>query len=440
MKAFSPAVLVRSSRALVGRLALFCLTVPAEGQTPATYSSYPGYPSQGTYPSQPSTYPPAQPAATSKIQKLSEKVAQLSANDQRQDIRLHQLERDVDRIQQPGSAPKPSLESGYSPAPNLIPFTTYQVRKGDSLWRIAMHHRVSPGELISFNRMTNDTVREGQVLMIPPKGGSAPPPLSLPPPAMPGTHIVQPNETYFSIARRYGVTTDALAKTNPNVNPSKLQPGMQLNLPGKKTAPPPMPTSQPSAPTPNLSQNQTRPSSVAPSANPPGTHLVQPGESLSVIAHRYRVAMTTLQQANNIADANTLRAGQQLVIPTNHTSSLAKPPPAAASTHPAPKKKEKSPAAASPPPAGTDLAQAPAYPSPLPSRPVEPAPPSPPPSPAGLNRQVVSYRMEKGDTVETVAKDFGTSATEIRRLNRLSATSSLKEGDEILVPGMGAVN
>jgi hypothetical protein len=34
---------------------------------------------------------------------------------------------------------------------------------------------------------------------------------------------------------------------------------------------------------------------------------------------------------------------------------------------------------------------------------------------------------------------FGTSGSEVRRLNKMSATSPINEGDEILVPGMGPV-
>ncbi len=44
-------------------------------------------------------------------------------------------------------------------------------------------------------------------------------------------------------------------------------------------------------------------------------YIVQPGDSLSSIAARFSVSLADLMSANDIADANQLDAGQQLVIP-----------------------------------------------------------------------------------------------------------------------------
>jgi membrane-bound lytic murein transglycosylase D len=54
------------------------------------------------------------------------------------------------------------------------------------------------------------------------------------------------------------------------------------------------------------------------------THRVRPGESLSVIARRYRVSVKDLQRWNNISDPRTLRAGATLTV----FHSPAKPRPA----------------------------------------------------------------------------------------------------------------
>lgn len=423
MNPSSSAAVFRFSKALVGRLALLSLTLPATAQVAS--------------PSQRAPH-------SSTIQKLAAQVAQVSANDQRQDIRLYQLERDVDRIQQSEPSSKStSIEAGGATAPNLVPHTAYQVRKGDSLWRIAMNHRISPGEIMAFNRMPNDTVLEGQVLMIPQKGTASAPSLPVPAATM---HTVQVNETYYSIAKKHSVTVDDLARANPNVNPEKLQPGMQLMIrPGK--AAPSAPPGPPAPPRSGLAYDPTPPAAKPPAkSEDKSTHIVQPGESLSVIAQRHRVSMSALQAANQLTNPNDLKAGQKLVIPDGRFVATQPRSDAPDSTVAAKKKPggtmaEK--AAATSKPAGANQGNstpAPPYPVSAPEAPVEPTPPTPPTLSPGANRQVVSYRMEKGDTIDTVAKDFGTTAGEIRRLNRLSATSPLKEGDEILVPGMGAVN
>ena len=54
------------------------------------------------------------------------------------------------------------------------------------------------------------------------------------------------------------------------------------------------------------------------------THLVSPGENLYRISLRYGVSVQALMQANGLAKASSLRAGQRLIIPTfSSTVSLA---------------------------------------------------------------------------------------------------------------------
>jgi LysM repeat protein len=360
----------------------------------------------------------------SKVDTLANQVSRLAANDQKQDVRLNRLEREVSS---PGT-----IEGGMIAAPKTLPYTAYQVRPGDSLWRIASQHRVSPGQIMAFNRMPNDTVVVGQTLMIPaPGSGSAP--ISNTPATIPGGfHTVREGETYYSIARKHGTTVDALTKANPKVNPNRLGNGMKLALPGKKSAAPPSPPK-------NVAYDYGLPAPVKPTPPPPapksgnGTHTVRSGESLGVIAKKNGIPTAALQKANNLANPNSLRVGQVLVIPggagkTQVASNTKK-------TSAPVKSSSKSGGAYKPAPPGSGTVNAPDYPPSPPAKPVPPTPPSPPAS----NRGIVAYRMDAGDTIDSVANMFGTTSGEIRRINKLSPTASLKSGDEILVPGMGPV-
>lgn len=52
------------------------------------------------------------------------------------------------------------------------------------------------------------------------------------PPATGGTmHTVQKGDTYYSIARRYGISPSALEAANPGVNPNRLSIGQRLRVP-----------------------------------------------------------------------------------------------------------------------------------------------------------------------------------------------------------------
>jgi LysM repeat protein len=358
----------------------------------------------------------------SKVDTLANQVSRLAANDQRQDVRLNQLEREVSQSS--------TIEGGMAPAPKTVPYTAYQVRPGDSLWRIANKHRVSPGQIMAFNRMPNDTVVTGQTLMIPVPGSGAastsPTSVNIPG----GFHTVREGETYYSIARKHGTTVDALTKANPKVNPNRLGNGMKLALPGKKAAAPP--------PSKNLAYDYGLPAPVKPTPPPPapkstgGTHTVRSGESLGVIAKRNGISTAALQKANNLANPNALRVGQVLVIPggSGKVQVASNTKKSSASV----KSSTKS-SAGKPPPPGSGTVNAPDYPPSPPAKPVPPTPPTPPAS----NRGIVAYRMDAGDTIDSVANMFGTTGGEIRRINKLSPTASLKSGDEILVPGMGPV-
>lgn len=62
-------------------------------------------------------------------------------------------------------------------------------------------------------------------------------------------------------------------------------------------------------------------------AKPPQpVHVVRSGETLSLLAKRYRVSVKALADANGLARPNHLRVGQKLVIPRPSGRALAPPP------------------------------------------------------------------------------------------------------------------
>ncbi len=100
-------------------------------------------------------------------------------------------------------------------------------------------------------------------------------------------HVVQRGENLFRIALAYGTTTEDLAALNGILDVSSIQVGQRLLVPSLETT----------APTPE-------------------THRVQPGESLFSIAQLYDVSVETLLEINDIANANQIYPGQELLIRT----------------------------------------------------------------------------------------------------------------------------
>lgn len=130
------------------------------------------------------------------------------------------------------------------------------------------------------------------------------PPQTVPPPSgPPGTvaYTVRQGDTLQIIARRYGTTWEAIAAANGLANANNIYAGQRLVIPlGGGSVP-----SVPSVPS-----NPTYPQ---PS---PGTHVVQQGETLAIIAARYGRTVAALVAANNLASADRIFAGQRLIIPS----------------------------------------------------------------------------------------------------------------------------
>jgi murein DD-endopeptidase MepM/ murein hydrolase activator NlpD len=156
--------------------------------------------------------------------------------------------------------------------------TSYTVQPGDTLSGIAQRHGTSVSALMLENGITEpDRLRAGSALSVP--GGSS------------GTayHVVRSGENLSTIARRYGVSTSQLVEWNGLSDAGTVWAGSRLGVGGPAAV------------------------NVAPSGG--GSHRIAPGESLSAIARRYGVSVSSLAASNGIPDPNRIRAGVTLTFP-----------------------------------------------------------------------------------------------------------------------------
>jgi LysM repeat protein len=117
-------------------------------------------------------------------------------------------------------------------------------------------------------------------------------------------YTVQPGEWISAIARKCGVTPQALLAANPGIDPNLVVPGQQLNMPGGGAAP--------SQPPPAGDGGQQPPPASGQCTNP---YIVQAGDTLFSIAQRCGTTVDALQAANNIPSPEYIFPGQQLTIP-----------------------------------------------------------------------------------------------------------------------------
>jgi LysM repeat protein len=121
--------------------------------------------------------------------------------------------------------------------PGVSADSTYVVQRGDTLFRIAINHGLTLGELARANHIVNpDVIYAGQVLVIPDGESeiddSLPEDVATGEEVSSGTYVIQKGDTLFRIALRFGVSTQALAQANGIVNPSYIYAGQTLIIPG----------------------------------------------------------------------------------------------------------------------------------------------------------------------------------------------------------------
>ena len=110
------------------------------------------------------------------------------------------------------------------------------VQPGQTLFTISQQYSTTVALIMAANGLTNYTIYVYQQLLIPPANWPGWPPLVpggavvTPIPVSGGTYVVQPGDTLYSIARRYGVTVAALKAVN-GLTSDFILAGVTLRLP-----------------------------------------------------------------------------------------------------------------------------------------------------------------------------------------------------------------
>jgi len=105
--------------------------------------------------------------------------------------------------------------------------SSYVVRSGDSLWKIARRFGVTVRKLKSWNNLSSRSrLYPGQSLSLRPSGGksnTSPEPGSL-------WHTVRRGENLSLIAKLYSTTVRKIVRENKIKNPASIKPGMKLKI------------------------------------------------------------------------------------------------------------------------------------------------------------------------------------------------------------------
>ena len=155
---------------------------------------------------------------------------------------------------------------------------TYIVKKGDSLYQIAIKYSTNVEELKKINNLTSNSLSIGQVLILPDKKLSTEKETNI--------YTVQKGDSLYQIAKKYNTTINELKKIN-NLTNNTLSIGQKLTLPTKSI------------------EEETK----------YNYYTVQKGDSLYQIAIKYNTTINELKKVNNLT-SNLLSIGQQIKVPS----------------------------------------------------------------------------------------------------------------------------
>lgn len=108
------------------------------------------------------------------------------------------------------------------------PYKIHVVQPQETVYSIARRNGVSEEDIYKLNPGSEMGIRIGQELRIPTTKSVQKPRFT--PSSKEGFHIVQHGETLYSIAKQYGVTVAILLQYNPDITPEYLQAGAELRV------------------------------------------------------------------------------------------------------------------------------------------------------------------------------------------------------------------
>jgi len=237
-------------------------------------------------------------------------------------------------------------------------YREYVVKNGDSLTSIAGGFGISVTDLKNANGLSSDEVRIGMKLIIP--DSQIPMRVVRVSPNLNdiSNYVVKKGDTLSIIASKYRVSIKDLKSAN-NLKSNEVEIGMKLIIPD--------------------SQIPMRVVRVSPNLNDINNYVVKKGDTLSMIASKYRVSVRELKSVNDMRD-DKVKVGMRLIIPNSNLSKNVE---------------------------------------------------SKTPVISDNNKYVV----KKGDSISSIAKRYGVSQVELKRANNIKG-NTIESGQLLRVPSM----
>ncbi|KPU26705.1 peptidoglycan-binding protein LysM [Caloranaerobacter sp. TR13] len=184
---------------------------------------------------------------------------------------------------------------------------TYEVKPGDTYWKISQKYGISIGTLMKVNNANENTILYvGDKLNIPESEDFF-------------YYVVKKGDTPYLISKKFGVKLDELLKINGLNSSSIIYPGDKLRIPINTNSSTNTDSNTNNTST-NASKSQSSINFETKTTKTYTTHIVQPGDDFWKISQKYGIPMYELMKVNNANDKTVLYVGDKLLIPVYNVS------------------------------------------------------------------------------------------------------------------------
>jgi LysM repeat protein len=277
--------------------------------------------------------------------------------------------------------------------------TSYKVKKGDNINKIAKKFNTTPAKIRDANDLDSDKIKVGRKLVIPSDkktAGSRSKDAGQTVKAQDekrsghkisdeNSYTVKKGDSIYTIAKKFK-TTPAKIKEANDLDSSHLKIGRKLAIPSDKKV--------------KIAETKTKEKKAASGSaeredsdrrNPDSrtTYKVQKKDSVAKIAKKFNTTPAKIRQANDLGSSGRIKVGQRLVIPSNNKGRVVAV---------YKDKKEDS---------------------------------------SRENSETKTYKVKKSDSVAKIAKKFNTTPAKIRQANDLGSSGRIKVGQRLVIPSSG---
>jgi len=198
------------------------------------------------------------------------------------------------------------------PSSSRVTWERYTIKNGDTVSTIAAKYKLDTPTLKSINNLKSNNIRAGKTLLVPVASAGAEhyrysQTQRLAAKQEKGAsknksridHEVQPGESFWTISRKYKVSTGQIARWNNMAPSDPIFPGQRLAIWTKIIT----------APTTGATKTEVR----------KVTYKVRNGDSLHRIADKFQLSVTDILSWNSVSTSKYLQPGQLLTLFVNVT-------------------------------------------------------------------------------------------------------------------------